>query len=600
MCGICAYIGNRPAFPILLNGLESLEERGYDSAGIATMGSDIHLQKHAGKVSEISWQESIGTGGIAHTRWATHGKVTDLNAHPHVSCDDLVAVVHNGIIENYRELKQELIERGHTFNSETDTEVLAHMIEENIRNNLEGHPTLEYAVRNALRRVNGSYAISVISPVEPKKIVVAKNRSPLILGIGDGEMFAGSEVAAFIRYTNRVIYMHDGEFAVLEDGNYGLYDIESGERIEREFSTVDWTPDMIHKAGFPSYMLKEINEQPAAFRKTLSGNSEVDLNDVVDKMLSYERVVGIGAGTSYHALLYMKSFVERYLGIPMDVKISSEARKDPSINERTMLIAVSQGGETADTNHSVKDALYNGAYAVGITNVKGSSLTQLAGKTLYTDAGPERGVAASKTFISQLALVSQLVIQIAKRLGKEDADVLEYELGSLPHRIQDVLHQDGNIQRIGEYIANEKRPTYYIARGLGYPIALEGALKLKELSYIHSEGYPGGELKHGPLALVENGTPIIALLIQDMFYEKMIGNLEEIKLRGGKIIALSYIGDEKIPNLADDVIYLPKTKPYFSPILGVIPMQLIAYHAANYLGNDVDQPRNLAKKVTVE
>lgn len=613
MCGIVGYCGPRRVVPVVLEGLKRLEYRGYDSAGIVYL-EEGKLVKHRskGKLSQLETiiDEAIIAPshiGLGHTRWATHGAPTTENAHPHSDCTGNLVVIHNGIIENYHSLREELKEKGHTFSSETDTEVLAHLIEEHLQDDLVA------AVKKAVSMVEGSYAIGVLWTGMPDTLVAVRNQSPLVLGVSEKDgNFMASDIPALLPYTNQVIFLDDMELAILKADSHQVFSLESGELLEKEITTIDWNAAMAEKAGYKHFMLKEIFEQPQAITNTVSGriNLESGIVDLPEIDLSKEdlekidRIFLVACGTSWHAALVAKYWIEKYANIPVEVDIASEFRyRHLLINERVLTISISQSGETADTLAGIRKAKELGAKIITICNVVGSTMTREADGTIYTHAGPEIGVASTKAFISQLAALFLFTLylgQIRGKLSMEESAELGRELINIAGVIDTELPRiQEEIQTIIENYYN-CRDFLFVGRGLNFPIALEGALKLKEISYIHAEGYASGELKHGPIALIDKEMPVLALVPQDEIYQKSISNVEEIKARQGRIILIGTGGDGHLKNITEDVLYLPKVHEAMNPILYTIPAQLLSYEIATKRGCDVDQPRNLAKSVTVE
>ncbi|AGF80026.1 glucosamine--fructose-6-phosphate aminotransferase, isomerizing [Desulfocapsa sulfexigens DSM 10523] len=613
MCGIVGYVGRRRVVPVVLEGLKRLEYRGYDSAGIVYL-HDGRLIKYRseGKLQNLEniMGEAIGAPsniGLGHTRWATHGAPTTENAHPHSDCTGNLVVVHNGIIENYHSLRKELLEKGHTFSSATDTEVLAHLIEEYLDTDLRA------AVTKALGRVEGSYGIGVLWTGMPDTLIAARNHSPLVIGVHEEEGgFMASDVPPLLPYTNRVIFLDDKELVVLKADSHTVYSLVSGEEVEKEVNTISWNSAMAEKGGYKHFMLKEIYEQPQAIIDTVSGriNPETGSIELAEMNLSDEDLAGIdriflvACGTSWHAALVAKYWIERWAGIPVEVDIASEFRyRKLIINERVLTVAISQSGETADTLAGIRLARKLGSKIVIICNVVGSTMTRIADGTVYTHAGPEIGVASTKAFTSQLAALFLFTLFLAEKRGTMAVEK-RLELG------RDLIHLAAVIGKllpvlqgeIQELIENyyDSRDFLFVGRGLNFPIALEGALKLKEISYIHAEGYASGELKHGPIALIDKDMPILGLVPKDAVYQKSISNVEEIKARQGRLILIGTEGDEHLKSITDDVLYLPEVNEELNPILYTIPAQLLAYEIASRRGCDVDQPRNLAKSVTVE
>lgn len=613
MCGIVGYCGSRKVLPVLLNGLKRLEYRGYDSAGVVCLKDDALVRyRSQGKLSNL--EKLIGDDlivdshiGLGHTRWATHGAPTTENAHPHADCTGNLVVVHNGIIENYHSLREDLKERGHTFLSETDTEVLAHLIEEHLEDDLVA------AVKKAVSRIEGSYAVGVLWTGMPDTLVCVRNQSPMVIGLGEDEgSFVASDVPAILPYTNRVIFVQDMELCVLTAKSREFYSLTDGKRIEKQVETIDWNAGMAEKAGFKHFMLKEIYEQPQSVTNTLSGriNPETgsvnlpEINLSGDDLAKVDRIVFVACGTSLHSAMVAKYWIEKYAHIPVEVDIASEFRyRHLLLNERVLTIALSQSGETADTLAGMRKARELGAKILAICNVVGSTMTREADGTIYTHAGPEIGVASTKAFISQLAALFLFTLYLGQQkntMAEEEAVQLGSELIRIAPRLEELIPRLQ--QEISELIEGyyDARDFLFIGRGLNYPIALEGALKLKEISYIHAEGYASGELKHGPLALIDKDMPLVAFVPQDNEYQKSISNVMEVKARQGRIILFGTEGDEQLKAITDDVIFLPAASTAMTPILYTIPAQLLSYEIAARRGCDVDQPRNLAKSVTVE
>ncbi len=611
MCGIVGYTGPRRVVPVLLEGLRRLEYRGYDSAGLVYQENGSLVKFRArGKLENLARavDEHVGTPsycGLGHTRWATHGAPTRDNAHPHSDCSGKLVVVHNGIIENYGALRGELQERGHVFTSETDTEVLAHLIEENLENDLAA------AVRGALARVEGSYAVGVCWSERPGCLVAARNHSPLVLGVEGEASFMASDIPALLPYTRRIIFLDDLEMAVLEPGTIAVTRIDTGEPVDKETTTIDWNAAMAEKGGFKHYMLKEIFEQPQALINTVSGRIVPDTGhiDLPELGLSsadlrkIERIVLVACGTSWHAALVAKYWIEKWAGIPVEVDIASEFRyRNLLVNERVLTVAISQSGETADTLAGIRRASSLGSRILTICNVVGSTMTREADGVIYTCAGPEIGVASTKAFTCQLAALLLLTLHLARIRGRASAELKALgrgmvELAALVEELLPELRQQ--VRAMIEHFY-DSRDFLFIGRGVNFPIALEGALKLKEISYIHAEGYAAGELKHGPIALIDRDMPVLALVPGDSVYPKTISNIEEIKARQGRLLLIGSRGDDHLSSLTDDVLYLPVVQEDLNPILYTIPAQLLAYEIADRRGCDVDQPRNLAKSVTVE
>lgn len=615
MCGIVGYVGDKQACPILLNGLHRLEYRGYDSAGVALIGKDkdIKIYKCKGKVDELEHfledKDTAGTIGIAHTRWATHGAPNNINAHPHVSQSGQIAMIHNGIIENFRLLKEALAEEGFDFRSSTDSEVLVNLIEY-IR--LSNGCSLEDAVREALKRAVGAYAIAIIERGNPNRIIAAKKSSPMAIGIGDeGEYYLSSDAASIIEYTKQFVYINDGELAVLERGKpLKVYSLDN-ELVDFRTTKLDLSISQLEKGGFDHFMLKEINEQPRTIVDCIRGRidpdtREVSLNGVachMDKFLNARRIIFVACGTSWHAALIGEHLIEDICRIPVEVEYASEFRyRNPIINKDDVVIAVSQSGETADTLAAIELARRAGAFAYGINNVIGSSIARATDSGTYIHVGPEIGVASTKAFTGQVTVMTMMALMIAKAKGTitdERYREISDALLKLPDMIAEVLKLDGRISEMAK-IFTYARNFIYLGRGYNYPTAMEGALKLKEISYIHAEGYPAAEMKHGAIALIDAEMPTVALVTPDSTYEKALSNVEEVKARGGKIIAVMAKGDEMVRKIADYTIEVPVTVECLMPIVISVPLQLLAYHIAINKGRNVDQPRNLAKSVTVE
>ncbi|QDA31617.1 glutamine--fructose-6-phosphate transaminase (isomerizing) [Thermococcus indicus] len=602
MCGIIGYIGDRAACEVIVKGLKRLEYRGYDSAGVVTEDKGkLFIKKGAGAIDELTEKlgllEMPGKRGIGHTRWATHGVPSDVNAHPHTDCTGKIALVHNGIIENFAEIREYLLSRGHAFKSDTDTEVIAHLIEEE----LKSAPSFEDAMRNALLKLRGSFALGIIYAGEPDRLYFVRNESPLVLGIGDGENFAASDVPAFLEYTNRAIFLDDGEYAVIGKDFYVIKKLATGEVVEKPVQRIEWTLEMAEKSGYPHFMLKEIYEQPRAIKDAIHGNIDA-VKRTAKEIARYEKIFIIAMGTSYHAGLVGRYLFQRLAKRVPIVEDASEFRYEfeDLIDEDTLVIAITQSGETADTLAAMKLAKKRGAKVLAIVNVVGSMATRVADMTLYTHAGPEIGVAATKTYTTQLTVLTMLAIELARVLGTADEaylSSLEDGLQRVPDLVESVLKHDAALRELAESLA-DRRDFFYIGRGINVPTALEGALKLKEISYIHAEGLSAGELKHGPLALLEEGVPVVAVAPSGKTFDKMMGNVEESRARGAFIIGL---GDrEELRRVSSAFIEMPGIDELLTPIVYIIPLQLIAYHLAVLRGNDPDKPRNLAKSVTVE
>ncbi|RTH21136.1 glutamine--fructose-6-phosphate transaminase (isomerizing) [Thermus scotoductus] len=604
MCGIVGYIGFRNATDVLLDGLRRLEYRGYDSAGVAVRTPEgLRVVKRSGKLSALERalkEEHLeGPLGVGHTRWATHGAPTDPNAHPHTTEDGTIAVIHNGIIENYLELKEALRARGHRFASDTDSEVLAHLIEEKYRGNLF------QALKEALKEVRGAYAVVAVHK-DHQELVAARTVSPLVIGLGEGENFLASDVPALLPYTRRVIFLHDGDLARITREGVVVTDLE-GRPVAREAVEVDWTLEAAEKGGFPHYMLKEIYEQPWVLENTLGGRlreeeGDVELGLSLDPK-AIDRIHVIACGTASYAGWYGKYLLEALARIPTEWDVASEYRyRDPLADERTLAIAISQSGETIDTLEGLREAKAKGAKTLGIINAKGSSLTREVEDVLYIHAGPEIGVASTKAYTAMLSAMAMLAVHLGRGRGilsREKARELIREMRKLPRLVEEVLEKRPIIAHLAEKY-HQAQDFLFLGRHVQAPTAYEGALKLKEISYIHAEAYPAGEMKHGPIALIDEHLPVVVLATQGPLYEKTLSNIQEVRARGGKVIAVATLGDAGIAKLAQDVLYVPEVHPLLAPIVSVVPLQLLAYEIAVLLGRDVDQPRNLAKSVTVE
>ncbi len=611
MCGIVAYLGHRQALDVIIKGLKRLEYRGYDSAGVAVITNGMHVYKKKGKVVEL---ENAINGqivnchiGIGHTRWATHGEPTDGNAHPHLSGNGEYAIIHNGIIENYNALKQDLLKKGHVFESETDTEVFIHFIEDIKENN---NCSLEEAVRLALTKIIGAYAIVILSKSDPNTLIAARKGSPLVIGLGKNEFFLASDATPIIEYTNEVVYLNDYEIAVIKDNELKIkttQDVPMTPYIQ----TLDMELEALEKGGFEHFMLKEIFEQPKSIKDCMRGRLNSSTGHLVlggireykNKLTNAERIIIVACGTSWHAGLVAEYFFEEFCRIPVEVEYASEFRyRNPVIKEGDVVIAISQSGETADTLAAIEMAKSRGAIIFGICNVVGSSIARLSHEGAYTHAGPEIGVASTKAFTAQLTVLSLLGLMLAHSKGtisEKKYRELMIELENIPTKVSKALELDQQLQKIA-YIYKDSRNFLYLGRGYNFPVALEGALKLKEISYIHAEGYPAAEMKHGPIALIDEEMPVVFIATNDSSYEKIVSNIQEVKARKGKVIAIVTEGDALIPEMADHIIEVPNTNEVFSPMVSVIPLQLLSYHIAVMRGCSVDQPRNLAKSVTVE
>jgi len=617
MCGIIGYIGPRPVVPVLIDGLRKLEYRGYDSAGVAVVADgSVTLRRSAGKLanleSAISASPLAGEYGVGHTRWATHGRPTEENAHPHRDCTGKIVVVHNGIIENYLDLKQELIRQGHTFVTETDTEIVAHLVEREMR--AEGVVGLEDAMRRALMLMRGLFALVLISADDPEKIVAVRNGPPIVVGLGDGEFFVASDIPAILSHTRDVVFLGDEEMAIITRTGVSFTDF-FGRPVSKATQRVLWDPIMAEKAGFKHFMLKEIFEQPTAARETILGRVSQDTGRVfLDEMkisdaeiAAVERIHVVACGTSWHSGLVAKFLIEDLARVPVDVDYGSEYRyRKPIVTSKTLSIVITQSGETADTLAAMREAKKLGARSIAICNVVGSMAARDADGTVYTHAGPEIGVASTKAFTSQLIALYLLALRLGQVRGTLSLDQSRPHVDALlqlPLLLEQTLKIAPEIDEIAGRFQN-RSDFLYVGRGINYPIALEGALKLKEISYIHAEGYPAGEMKHGPIALIDEQMPVVALAPRDHVYEKMIGTMQEAKARGGSVIALAMQGDTKLRSVLeadrDFVVEIPQAPELLTPILAVVPLQLLAYYIAVRRGCDVDQPRNLAKSVTVE
>ncbi len=612
MCGIVAYIGKQEAYPILIKGLKRLEYRGYDSAGVALIDGGIKTYKKAGKVSElenfVQDKDTKGNIGIGHTRWATHGEPNDRNAHPHLSQDGGLAIIHNGIIENYASLKEELIKRGHSFKSDTDTEVLIHLIED-VRK--KASVSLEEAVRIALSEVVGAYAIVIVSKDDHNMLIGARKGSPMVVGIGkDGEYFIASDASPIIEFTKNVYYLEDGEVVYIQDGEMVVKTIDNKVR-NPYIQELEMNLEALEKGGYEHFMLKEIFEQPRSIIDNFRGRIRTNSSQIVmagidqfdHKFKNLNRILIVGCGTSWHAGLVGEYLLEEFTRIPVEIEYASEFRyRNPVINENDFVIAISQSGETADTLAAIQLAKEKGATIFGICNVVGSSIPRATHAGAYTHAGPEIGVASTKAFTAQVTVLTLMALSIAQKLGHINQTRMQElltELESIPEKIERVLRSNDYIKGVAEKYKDAKN-FLYLGRGYNFPVALEGALKLKEISYIHAEGYPAAEMKHGPIALIDEEMPVVVVATKDSIYEKVISNIQEVKARKGKIIAIVTEGDDKVRSMADFVIEIPEVEEALAPLVATIPLQLLAYHIAVMRGCNVDQPRNLAKSVTVE
>ena len=610
MCGIVGYIGFNQASDFLLDGMAKLEYRGYDSAGIAVIGVDnvIKIQKKVGRLANleaiVKADPNEGTVGIGHTRWATHGRPSDMNSHPHSSEDGKFAVVHNGIIENYMPLKEELIEKGYHFKSETDTEVVAHLLADMYDGDFVG------TVRRMLARVDGAYALEIICADEPDKIICTKKENPLVIGLGKGENFVASDIPAIINYTRDTYILSDGELAIVTRDNVSVFDRE-GNPVDKEIFHVSWNAEAAEKGGYEHFMLKEIHDQPKAVRDTFGTHISEDgktvhfeeLNWTADDVAAFNKILIVACGTAYHAGLVTKQYIESLARIPVNVEIASEYRySNPLTDDKTLCIVISQSGETSDTLAALKEAKRHGAKSLAITNVVGSSISREADNTVYTWAGPEISVASTKAYTTQLVAGLLFAVYLGQLNGKMDpalgAEIL-CGVKSLPTLIHEIFEVDEDMKAFAKHYGF-KSDAFFLGRAIDYAVAMEGALKLKEISYIHAEAYAGGELKHGTLALIEEGVPVIALATQEDVYDKMISNIREVKAREAVVIGIGMKGDDELSKHVDHTIYVPRANKFIAPILAVVPLQLLAYYAAITRGADVDKPRNLAKSVTVE
>ncbi len=599
MCGIIGYIGEREVVPLLINGLKKLEYRGYDSAGICVIQKgELELIKKKGRISELEKEEKLkkifGEVGIAHTRWATHGKPDEINSHPHLDCKNEISIVHNGIIENYSSLKKILLKEGHKIISETDSEIIAHLIEKFYESDLEE------AVTKATRLLEGAFGLAVISKKE-EKIVIAKRGSPILIGVGEHEMFVASDVSPILEYTNKIIYLSDDEIGVVRKDSYIIKN-SKGEEIDKKIHEIKWTIEQIEKGDFKHFMLKEIFEQPEIIQNTLRGrikDEKIKLTLNLD-LKKIKRIVLTACGTSWHSALIGKHLIEKFSKIPCEVDYASEFRyRDPLVDEETLVVAISQSGETADTLAAIKESKNKNAKTLGIVNVVGSTISREVGSGIYLHAGPETGVASTKAFSSQVVALLLLSLYLRQEKGLEIEKELINEIYNLSEKIEKVLENSEKIREIAKKF-KDKENFLYFGRGINFPVALEGALKLKEISYIHAEGYPAAEMKHGPIALIDKNLPVVFLATKSSLSSKILSNIEEVYARNGKIITII---NEKTPELekfSEEMIFVPETIEELSPILNVVSLQLLAYHIADLKGLDVDKPRNLAKSVTVE
>lgn len=611
MCGIVAYIGNRQAYPIVIKGLQRLEYRGYDSAGVALLNGELSVYKKAGKVADlaayVSDKNLVGQVGMGHTRWATHGEPNDRNAHPHYSESKDLAIIHNGIIENYAAIKQELINSGHTFKSDTDTEVLIHLIEE-IKH--KTHVATEEAVRLALGEVIGAYAIVVLSKNEPNKMIAARKGSPIVVGIGKDEFFIASDATPIVEYTKNVAYLNDGEVATIDNGKLTVKTIDNETKIPF-VQELELKLEAIEKGGYDHFMMKEIYEQPRSIWDSMRGRIDAEkgrlrlggISEFENKLINAKRIIIVACGTSWHAALVAEYLIEDLARIPVEVEYASEFRyRNPIISEDDVVIAISQSGETADTLAAIEMAKERGATIFGVCNVVGSSIPRATHAGSYTHAGPEIGVASTKAFTAQVTVLTLMALQIANKRGtitQSRFRALLNELETIPSKVEIALRSNDKVKEISA-LFKDSRNFLYLGRGYGFPVALEGALKLKEISYIHAEGYPAAEMKHGPIALIDEEMPVVVIATKNSSYEKVVSNIQEVKARKGKIIAIVTEGDVDVRKMADYTIEIPETDDILVPLVSVIPLQLLSYHIAVMRGCNVDQPRNLAKSVTVE
>ena len=607
MCGIFGYVGKKEAAPILIGGLKALEYRGYDSAGMYIVGAGC--VKAVGQVKNL--EAKIGEGfrgtvGLAHTRWATHGVPSEVNSHPHADCDGKIYLAHNGIIENYGELKAELIGKGHKFASATDTEVVAHLIEEFAKTGL----SFSEALLKTLSTIRGTYGLVIASVLEPEKLYVARKGSPIVLGIGEGENFVASDPSAIVPHTKRVIYLNDGEWAELTAEGYKLYDL-SGQPIAREPQVIEWSVEQTQKGGYDHYMMKEIMEGDNVIRNSLRGRIDEnalavtlpELDGIKDKLAAVKRIIITSCGTALYSGWVGEYLIEEYAKVPVECEYASEFRyRSPIVEEGTMIMSITQSGETADTLAAIREAKRQGALVVSIVNTVGSTIARESDAVIYNQIGPEIGVASTKAFMSQVSLLTAFALRLAELKGAASAEAnknIVQELLALPEKIKSILERQAEIKEIAAKYAGFD-DFLFMGRKYTFPIAFEGALKLKEISYVHAEGYGAGEMKHGPIAMIDEKFPTVALALSDSVYEKMVSNIEEIKARSGKVLAIATIGNETLKNLADDVFYVPATLEMLEPLLAVVPLQIFAYYIGTGRGYDVDKPRNLAKSVTVE
>jgi glucosamine--fructose-6-phosphate aminotransferase (isomerizing) len=623
MCGIVGYVGEQNAVQVLLDGLRRLEYRGYDSAGVAVVDGGLACVRAVGRIANLDERlaetPAPGTVGIAHTRWATHGAPTEHNAHPHRDCSGEIAVVHNGIIENYTRLRAELTERGHTFQSETDTEVIAHLIEEALAaghqpgsdtaNAVFEDSRFAEAVRRAVRRLEGTYGLAAVSLRFPDRIVVARNGSPLVIGLGDGENIIASDVSAIVKHTRDIIYLDDNEMAIVTAAGVHTCTIDN-EPVQKRIEQVHWDLEAVEKAGFEHFMQKEIHEQPESIANAMRGRIELESADAVlgglaehkDVLRGLNRIVITSCGTSWHAALVGECMIEEFCRIPVEVEYASEFRyRDPILEYGTVLMVISQSGETADTLAALREATRRNVPTIGIVNTVGSTIARETDCGVYLHAGPEIGVASTKAFTSQLVTLYLVTLYLGRQRGissERGAEMIR-ALAEMPDRVREILAREDEIVAIAETFRDSEH-ALYLGRGYNFPVALEGALKLKEVSYVHAEGYPAAEMKHGPIALIDENMPVVFIATRDAVYDKVVSNIEEVRARGGRVIVVATEGDNEIAKKAEHVLYVPEVPPALSPLMTVIPLQLLAYHVAVMRGCDVDKPRNLAKSVTVE
>ena len=611
MCGIVAYIGQKEAFPLIIKGLKRLEYRGYDSTGISIHDNGLHIHKKAGKVAElesaVADQVIKGSIGIGHTRWATHGEPNDINAHPHFSANKSLSIIHNGIIENYSVLKEQLVSKGYTFISDTDTEVLITFIED-IKS--QNGCTLEQAVRLALNTVEGAYAIVILNEENPNELIAARKGSPMVLGVGKGEYFIASDATPIIEYTDEVVYLKDREIAIISREGFKIKNIEDVEQTPY-IQKIEMKLDELEKGGYEHFMLKEIFEQPNSIADSMRGrldakNGTLNLGGIYEysqALINAKRIIVLACGTSWHSGLVAEYIFEEYCRIPVEVEYASEFRyRNPIINEGDVVIAISQSGETADTIAAIELAKSKGAIILGIVNVVGSSISRITHEGAYLHTGPEIGVASTKAFTGQIAVLTMIALQVSFQKGtitQTRYKELLVELENIPAKIKEVLDTNDKIEEIAERFKNATN-FIYLGRGYNFPVALEGALKLKEISYIHAEGYPAAEMKHGPIALIDEDMPVVVIATRDSSYDKVVSNIQEVKARKGIVIAVVTKGDALLPALADYIIEVPECEEVLMPLVSVVPLQLLSYHVAVMRGCNVDQPRNLAKSVTVE